>query len=45
MTLEQPGLDSDPPNGLGRERGATMITKNQILESKVSKPISLFSMD
>ena len=23
MTLEQPGLGSDPPNGSGRERGAT----------------------
>ena len=23
MTLEQPRLGSDPPNGSGRERGAT----------------------
>ena len=24
MTLEQPGLGSDPPNRSGRERGATL---------------------
>ena len=24
MTLEQPGLGSDPPNGSGWERGATI---------------------
>ena len=24
MTLEQPGLGSDLPNGSGRERGATL---------------------
>ena len=25
MTLEQPGLGLDPPNGSGRERGATEV--------------------
>ena len=25
MTLKQPGLDSDPPNGSGQERGATVF--------------------
>ena len=25
MTLEQPGLGSDPPNGSGQERGATVL--------------------
>ena len=31
MTLEQPGLGSDPPNGLGRERGATDFVPKKII--------------
>ena len=30
MTLEQPGLGSDPPIWLGRERGATRIQETDI---------------
>ena len=33
MTLEQPGLDSDLPNGSGQERGATPETFNHPFKS------------
>ena len=42
MTLEQPGLGSDPLNGSGRERGATSCTRLDIayLVSKLSSYMS-----
>ena len=39
MTLEQPELGSDPPNGSGQERGATVPTLMEHIENLMNSPV------
>ena len=42
MTLEQPGLDSNLPNGSGRERGATFYLVSELRFRRFYKMILKF---